>query len=106
MSIFHYQTEADNKENYNPDLKTFSPQRLVNQKRYKVLKSIVMKNQKYVESSEILALKERNNMCKEEMENVPSQSSGSVPDGLHALETGCLVRDLEFEDETERKFGL
>lgn len=103
MPIFHYHAETDNKENYNPDLKTFSPQKLVNQKRYKVLKNIVMKNQK---SPEPLPLKERVDTHKDEVEVIPSQSSESMPGEPHALGSGHALRDLAFEDETERKFGL
>lgn len=98
MSVFHYQAEADNKENYNPDLKTFSPQRLVNQKRYKVLKSIVMRNQKAV-SSEAHPLKERAGIHRECVE-----PHACIEDELRPSEA-CL-KDLAFEDETERRFGL
>ena len=80
--------DMDDKENYDPVLKTYSPKRLVNQKRYRVLRSIVLGNKKSgnVGSWEI-----------------SKDADCTDKDGAGAENSGAF---LEFVDESVRLFGL
>lgn len=78
----------EDKENFNPDLNSYSPRRLVHQKRYKVLKAFALSNRS---KKEEIPLKEKEkeiekkNVCKEERKT---------------------MKKLEFEEETGKRFGI
>jgi len=100
MTFYDYQgtADADNKENFNPDLNTYSPQKLVNQRRYKILKNIVMKNSSYAEP-----ILKNAGPLKEKDGNIAI----SVEDKAKEKEKkGLQLKILEFVDEAKRKFGL
>jgi hypothetical protein len=92
MDFFNL-NDTEDKENYNPVVNTFSPVKLVNQKRYKTLKNIVMKA-----SSDgrlkIIPLQEKNG-------NVKINNNVNIN---NTNEEG--IKELEFKDETIKKYGL
>lgn len=73
--------DANNKENYNPVLKMYSPKRLVNQKRYRILRELTQRPSAADPrpSERVAACDERDDVC---------------------------AGEIEFEDETVRRFGL
>lgn len=71
--------DRTNKENYNPALKMYSPKRLESQKRYQILKELTQRSHA--------------------VDTAPERPQ--VP----ALDEP-FSRDIEFEDETVRRFGL
>lgn len=77
----------EDKENFDPVLKTYSPVKLVNQKRYKTLRDIVMNNNPKKEKKEH-PLKEKTNTEKREKKEE------------------CKFKKLEFEDETVKRYGI
>lgn len=78
--------EDENKENYNPELKRYSPSKLVNLKRYKVLKELVLKN-KAVNTTE--------NKGKIFQERTDENKEEEIAD-----------KKLEFKDESTKTYGL
>lgn len=82
----------DDKENYNPDSKTYSPPRLVNQKRYKILKGITMSC--VSRKQDDMPLKERTNI-----------RDRSKQDETTANQI-TLMKPLEFVDESNKTYGI
>lgn len=85
-----YPYNSEDKENYNPEMKSFSPKRLVNHRRYKVLKEIVQRAEKDKENK---AGENNNSILREKMEHAVAEEATPVP-------------SLDFIDESDRKYGL
>jgi len=78
-AITHPMIDRTNKENYNPALKMYSPKRLENQKRYQILKELTQR----------------------------SHNVDTAPERVEAsAQEEPFSKDIEFEDETIRRFGL
>lgn len=76
----------EDQENYNPILQAHSPVKLVNQKRYKVLRELSMQGRKASTAS--FPLKEKSEIQVSE------------------ITTKEIFKPLEFEDESKRTFGI
>lgn len=84
---------TEDKENYNPDSKTYSPARLVNQKRYKVLKALTMNSMS--RKHDELPLKEKTN-----------QQEKSKPQEPQLEAPSPQMKPLKFKDESRKVYGL
>lgn len=85
----HPALPSEDKENFNPEANCYSPRKLVNQKRYKVLKALTMRNRTMRE--EDLPLKEKVDCAENE---------------IYKKEESTTMKMLEFKDETTRRFGI
>lgn len=84
---------TEDKENLNPDSKTYSPARLVNQKRYKVLKALTMNS--IPKKQEDFPLKEKTNT----QEKIKTQEK-------QREETIDQMKPLKFVEEGKKTYGI
>lgn len=84
--------DTEDKENYDPVVNTFSPVKLINQRRYKTLKSIVMKASSESRMKSV-PLQERNGKSK-------------ITIDTNNMDEESTLKELQFKDETIRRFGL
>jgi len=83
----------EDKENYNPDSKTYSPPRLVNQKRYKVLKALTMNS--VFKKQDDIPLKERTNLPQDKSRTEEAKAGSQA-----------VMKPLEFVDESRKTYGI
>lgn len=94
---FYNLNDTEDKENYDPVASTFSPVKLVNQRRYKILKNIVMKSTTENRNKNIL--QEKNGNTKLALDTNKTNEENSFSELIN-------LKDLNFKDESVRKYGL